>query len=152
MKDIGIYASILFAILISLAVVSCSIYQYSDNNQSKDIITEIRPRDITERNWRLNKINQFSQSLTDEVVLSIRTDGYFDFSADCNSHIGIYETDGKAIQFEYKYGSSRGCPNSSGISKVLRRTLEEVNNYTIEENILYLKKDSDILASFIKNR
>jgi|GEM_PF-6158320 Heat shock protein len=149
-KGIAIYGSMLFAVLTSVTAISCGIYQHSGNNYSDDVITEVKPRDITERNWRLSKINQVSQSLTDQVILSIRTDGYFDFSADCNSHIGIYETDGKAIQFEYKYGSSRGCPNSTEISKVLIITLEEVNNYRIEKNILYLKRDSDILASFIK--
>jgi heat shock protein HslJ len=151
MRGIAIYASILFVVLTSVTAISCGIYQYSDNNYSEEIITEVKPKGITERNWRLSKINQVSQSLTDQVILSIRTDGYFDFSADCNSHIGIYETDGKAIQFEYKYGSSRGCPNSTGISKVLIIALEEVNNYMIEKNILYLKRDSDILASFVKN-
>ncbi len=150
MKDIDACLSILCVILISLTIQSCGIHQYGDNNYSEEAIAERKPRDITERNWQLSRINQFSQSLIDQVILSIRTDGYFDFSADCNSHIGIYETDGKAIQFEYKYGSSKGCPNSTGISRVLLGILEEVNNYTIEKNILYLKKDSDILVSFIK--
>lgn len=103
-------------------------------------------KDASSAQWVVREIDQLGV-LPEPFFIKFNDGCYFSFYSDCNEHVGEYEISGNEIRFKYLHSSSVNCRSNTGMRDILTGTLEEVNNYMIEQNILYLRKDSKVMVS-----
>jgi len=60
----------------------------------------------------------------------------------CNNFSGIIELKNDSIKFTAAISTLRGCMDNLGVDNLLRTAFEQINNYSINNKELHLKKDS----------
>ena len=85
-------------------------------------------------------------------TLTIKNNGKFSGFAVCNSFFGKYTSEGKLISFGGTTSSHKNCVSNAHIENIIRGTLGTVDNYSIKDGQLLLKKGKDVLMVYRINR
>ena len=81
-------------------------------------------------------------------TLTINNKGRFSGFAVCNSFYGKYTRKENKIKFENDMSTQKNCIRNNSIENIIMSTLGEINNYSIENKKLLLKKDTDLLMIY----
>lgn len=155
-----------------LNILACSSFQYVESNPPDDI--KQNQNSITSESILYScellsmKVNAYeeiifpliSNGMPQKIIsptLNISSTGNFKGFSACNSFYGNYSREGNTIKFTDIISSLRSCNNEFGLTKARRgneveriivQTLSIINTITIENEMLFLKKDSDILMTY----
>jgi heat shock protein HslJ len=83
-------------------------------------------------------------------ILEVGTDGRINTYAGCNSFYGTSTIAGNAIKFAISGSTYKGCfdKEQQNLEQIVFGTLSRVNNYSIKNGKLLLKRDSDVLMTY----
>jgi heat shock protein HslJ len=106
---------------------------------------------------KINTSKQLVFPLKDARPTLNLSDGKYSGFNVCNSFYGNLAKEGNAIKFKGFTSSTKNCIGDYGfvesltgndIENLVYRLLSEIDNYSIEQNKLILKKDSDVLMIY----
>lgn len=116
--------------------------------------TSIIPQELTSVKWVLLNVRVNSKeafiipSLNNIPTLSFKEEGKFNGYSSCNSFFGEVIVEKNSIEFRQITSTQRGCGNTIGLEETIFKALRRVDNYTIQNRKLFLKKNSDILLTY----
>ncbi|MDD3322290.1 MAG: META domain-containing protein [Paludibacter sp.] len=120
-------------------------YVVSDNNTLNDTILSMECSLLSIKTSAFENlsfpINNKKPSLT------FINNGSFKGFALCNSFFGKYSKRGNSIKFRNSMMTRVNC-GANDIESLITGTLSDVNNYSIKNNQLFLKRGSDVLMVF----
>lgn len=103
--------------------------------------------------WVLETLNNKEVKLSDqEGEMSIQFDNAekrVSGRAACNRFFGNYEMDGNKLKFSPMGATRMSCPDLQ-VETEFFKMLDEVDNYSIKDNILSFKSKGQVVATFKK--
>lgn len=145
---------------LALKLIACSsvlstgtTFQHSQNNDVPEDMSLISKDTILIKcnllSVRISTYENLIFPLKDiNPTLIISKNGRFSGFAVCNNFYGKYTKKGNIIKFENIIGTQKNCIKDNYIESIIARTLGEINNYSIEDKKLLLKKDTDLLMIY----
>lgn len=109
---------------------------------------------ISEREWILVSVRADVQDdflfpkLEHMPTLWIDKEDLYRGYDSCNNFGGNLTIVGDSIRFAPAVSTLKGCLDNEGVDNLLRMAFEQINNFSIEKNQLYLKKDSKSLIIY----
>ncbi|SFC93127.1 META domain-containing protein [Algibacter pectinivorans] len=93
--------------------------------------------------------NNISQELTitfDEATKKVS--GH----SGCNQFFGTYNVNGTSLTFSQMGSTRKMCdPNANALETAMLQSLNQINTYTIKDNVLQLKVDNKTFIQAVKN-
>ncbi|QIK54007.1 META domain-containing protein [Dysgonomonas sp. HDW5B] len=114
----------------------------------------IIPQELTSIKWALLNVRANSKetfiipSLNNILTLSFKEEGRFNGYSSCNSFFGEVVVEKNSIEFRQITSTQRGCARTMEVEETIFKALREVDNYTIQNRKLFLKKNSNILLTY----
>ena len=110
--------------------------------------------DLTASEWSLVSVRVKSGDTlltprTDHIpTLKISFDGTISGTTGCNRFIGNVAVTGNTLKFGGIVVTHVFCPNAMKVENAVLNAFNSVDNYTIENGLLLLKKNSEVYATF----
>ncbi len=110
--------------------------------------------DLTATEWSLVSVRVKSGDtlLTPRInnipTLKISSDGTISGTTGCNRFIGNVAVTGNTLKFGGIVVTHVFCPNAMKVENAVLNAFNSVDNYTIENGLLLLKKNSEVYATF----
>ncbi len=67
----------------------------------------------------------------------------------CNSFGGHYDLNGDTLRFSKIFSTMKACIGGQDLEGKLFRNFDELNNYVIAGDTLYLKQDGNVLVKYV---
>lgn len=137
----------------------CSLYLSNNNTQQNQNTASLEDRDLITMDTinlkcslMLIRINTHEDLIFPmgriAPTLTINNNGRFSGFAVCNSFFGKYTKKGNLIRFGNTMSSQKNCIENIHIEDIITSTLGKIDNYSIEEKNLLLKKGEDVLMVY----
>lgn len=145
-------------ILIISNLVSCSSFFYTEtNSQSGSEKIDVESSNVMPNVLSGIKCTLLSIKINDYEKLSFpfngsnstlkfSNNGSYSGKAICNTFFGQYTLDQSKIRFNLGAMTRVGCDNKT--EDIIINTLAEINNYILDEKMLFLKRNSEILMVY----
>jgi len=139
-------------------LVSCSTYIYTGtNNQSNSEKIDVESSKVTPdilSNMKCTlvsiKISEYEKLLFplngNNSTLNFLNNGSYNGKAICNTFFGQYTLERNNLRFTTGPMTRVNCDNET--ENLIIKTLSEINNYAIDEKMLFLKRNAEILMVY----
>lgn len=155
------FGSYIICILAISNLVSCSSFIYTETNSqssTEKTVTEssIRMPDILSEtkctlvSIKISDYKKLSFPLNgNNSTLQFSNNGSYNGKAICNTFFGQYTLERNNLRFTTGPMTRVNCDNET--ENLIIKTLGEINNYTIDEKMLFLKRNAEILMVYKLN-
>jgi len=157
---------VLFTCGLLVTLVSCSSYLYTSTSTQENINNVANENEELNANETIHYIECSLLSIktsafenlsfpirNNNSTLKISNNGNFSGFAFCNSFFGQYTKIGNNIKFGNPMMTRKGCGPDDNIEDIIMNSLAIVDNFSIENRQLLLKKDTEVIMIYqINNR
>ncbi|MDR0230906.1 MAG: META domain-containing protein [Dysgonamonadaceae bacterium] len=147
-----IYFRLIICFILLLTIGACSTFFNGASFQATEIEEPVKNDSIIMRckvNYvKVNAVEKMYFPYMGKIsTLSLNYNENYAGFASCNRFFGKYTIDGQNISFQYATSTSVACSEYI-IEKAVFTALYNVNNYTIKDKQLLLKRDDEILIVY----
>lgn len=150
------FTSYIICILAISSLISCSSFIYTETNNQSNTENSVRMPDILSEikctliSIKINDYEKLSFPLNgNNSTLQFSNNGSYNGKAICNTFFGQYTLERNNLRFSTGSMTRVNCDNET--ENLIIKTLGEINNYTIDEKMLFLKRNAEILMVYKLN-